>query len=114
VSVCDEEKVNLGYGVLNAELGLATQPLRPQDRVPRLASELDAPEDIQYRALELAQVAEETGIANGRNPSGVAAACLYLAGLEHGREYTQQRLADLADVSAITLRERYRELRAQR
>jgi transcription initiation factor TFIIB len=113
VAPCDRAKVELGYGVINRELALETTVLRPQEYIPALASKCEAPDDVHHRALELAHQAEKTGIANGRDPKGVAAACLYLAGRESGHDYTQEELADLADVSAMTLRERFWELREQ-
>jgi len=107
----DRTKVELGYGVLNTALELSTQVIRPSDRIPKLASACGAPDRVQHRAIELARVAEAEGIANGRNPAGVAAACVYLAGRECGQDYTQEALAGMADVSAVTLRKRFTELR---
>jgi transcription initiation factor TFIIB len=113
VAACDRAKVELGYGVLNRELGLETTIVRPQEYIPALASQCGVADQVQHRALELAHLAERTGIANGRGPTGVAAACLYLAGREYEAEYTQAELAEAAEVSTATIRERFRELREQ-
>lgn len=84
------------------------------DRLPKIASEYGVSSVVQSRAYELAALAEDTGIANGRNPRGVAAACLYLAGEEHDAGYTQSGLAAAADVSAATVGYRAAELRERR
>lgn len=112
VSCCSGSTVRLGYQVVNVELELATAPVTPLDLVPRLASACGASSAVERRALELASVAEEAGLANGRKPSGVAAGCLYVAGLESERRITQTELAEAASVSDVTVRERYNELQA--
>ena len=40
----------------------------------------------------------------GVNPSGFAAACLYVAGRERGRRFTQAAVAEAASVTANTIR----------
>lgn len=72
--------------------------------VPWVADAGDAPDAVQHRALELAQVAEERGTANGRKPSGVAAACLYRAAEECEWMVIQDVGADAANVTPLTLR----------
>jgi len=111
VARCSEQKITLGYRVLNVELGLDAQVVGVAERIPRFASAFNASDRVQHRALELAELAMDAGLTNGRNPSGVAGACLYLAGLESDRQYTQAELAHLADVSPATIRKRYYELR---
>jgi transcription initiation factor TFIIB len=107
-----QSRVRNAYRVLNDELGLPTPPPTPTDFVPRYASELDVTTDVRKRAHDLAARAVEAGIANGRQPSGVAAACLYYASRELGQSRTQAAVADVADVCPVTVRARWRELRA--
>ena len=64
-------------------------------------------DEVRSRAQRLATVAENEGLANGCNPAGVAAACLYVAAQECGEGVTQAVLAEMANV---TPRNRYREL----
>ena len=111
VARCREQKVQLGYRVLNTELGLEAAVVEPHDHVPGLATACAASETVRRRALDLATLAAETGLATGCNPAGVAAACLYLAGREGSAGHTQAELARLADVTPATLRARYYELR---
>ena len=113
-SACSVPQVVHAYGVLNEELGLETRLRRPQVFVSNTASACSGvPEQVHYRAIELAGVAESSGVANGRHPAGVGAACLYLASREEGHELTQTTIAEHADVSPVTLRKRYYELREE-
>ena len=100
----EHSRVTNGYKTLNTELGLPTQPVQPSAFVPRLASELDISDHIRQRARQLAADAESAGVTTGVQPAGFAAACLYTAGREHGRWVTQSAVADVADVSPVTVR----------
>jgi len=108
----EQSRVTNAYKTLNTELGLPTQPVRPSEFIPRLASELGISDAIRRRAVVLSKHHRETAISNGCRPSGVAAACIYKAAQEHGRSLTQQRVADAAGMSAVTVRARRDELNA--
>ncbi|RLM56587.1 transcription initiation factor IIB family protein [Halobellus sp. Atlit-31R] len=99
------------YDAINRELGLPVGPIDPAEYVPRFASRLDLSGDVERRAREYAGEAVERGFAVGRNPSGVAAACLYTAACDVGADLTQRDAADAADVTPVTLRSTYQDLR---
>jgi transcription initiation factor TFIIB len=99
-----QSRVTNAYTTLNTELGLPAQPVTPSAFVPRLASELDVSDQIRQRARRLAEASESTGATTGVRPSGFAAACLYKAGREQGRLLTQSDVAEVADVSPVTVR----------
>lgn len=111
VAQVERGRVANAYDVLNEHLGLATLCQRPTDFVPRIATATDAPDEVRHRALELADFAEESGIANGRSPSGIAAACLYRASEGHYWPVTQGEIADAANTSRPTVQVRNAELR---
>lgn len=96
--------------MLNQELGLPAVPPAPRQFVRRLASDLELSDETRRRAERLAKRAEEHGMANGRNPAGVAAGCLYEAARENGGEVTQTELGECADVSPMTVRKRWQEV----
>lgn len=110
VAACRYQRVKNDYKVLNAELELAAAVQRPKQLVPRIASACDVSRLAERRALELADVAWDEGLANGRAPSGIAAACVYMAVDEFGDAITQVDIAKTAGTSPVTLRGRYEEL----
>nr|WP_233340601.1 transcription initiation factor IIB family protein [Haloprofundus sp. MHR1] len=110
VARVDHSGVTNAYKTLNRELGLPTQPVAPQSLIPKLASELDVDKRVRRRARTLAERAHESMVANGCQPSGVAAACLYLASREHGQSLTQTQVAAAAGTTPATLRARRTEL----
>jgi len=103
-------ELKAAYDAMNRGLGLPTGPIDPAEYLARFASKLGAPTEVERRARELAEEARDSGLAAGRNPSGVAAACLYTAADEAGYGMTQAEVSEVADVSAVTVRSSYREL----
>lgn len=79
VSRADEDELAAAYAALNRELGLPTGPIDPTEYLPRYASRLGLGTDVERRARRYAEALVEAGALGGRNPSGVAAACLYAA-----------------------------------
>jgi transcription initiation factor TFIIB len=108
----ESTRVTNAYRTLNRELELPAPPMRSTSFIPRLISELELDHDIRRRANELAERAEGTTLTNGCQPSGVAAACVYLAAQEQGALITQSTVASAAEVSVVTLRSRRDELQA--
>jgi transcription initiation factor TFIIB len=106
----DRDELGVAYDALNRDLGLPTGPIDPREYLARFASELDLPPAVERRARELAERAREEGFDNGRNPGGVAAACLYTAAEGTDHAVTQRAAANVADVTPVTLRTTYEKL----
>ncbi|WP_255194873.1 transcription initiation factor IIB [Halorarius litoreus] len=106
----DADELRVAYDALNRELGLPTGPIDPRSYLARFTSALDLPREVEAAARELAERADDEGLTVGRNPCGVAAACLYAAATERGHSLTQAEAADVADVTPVTLRSTYHEL----
>jgi transcription initiation factor TFIIB len=79
--------------------------------VERYAEDLSLPEDIASRASDIVNDCEDAGIAGGKSPSGWAAAAIYNACVEADMKVRQDELTELADVTHVTIRNRYQEQR---
>ena len=79
----------------------------------RFASELGLSGEAQSKAIEIIEKAMEKGLTSGRGPTGVAAAALYIASVLLGERKTQRDVADIAGVTEVTIRNRYKELTEQ-
>ena len=115
VARVDIKEINQDYKCLNQDLELATPPPLPQDYIPRLASAVDASPRLERRAYQLSRSNAVGVLANGRQPNGVAAACLYHASKESRRSnvrLTQRTLAEEGYTTPTTLRKLWRELKA--
>jgi transcription initiation factor TFIIB len=108
----DQGELRAAYDALNRELGLPTGPIDPVEYIPRYATRLGVGPDVERRAREYAVDCRESGSTGGRNPSGVAAACLYTAARDCSADVTQAEAADVAGVTPVTVRNTYTDLRA--
>jgi len=109
-SKASQDELDVAYDAMNRSLGLPTGPVDPREFLARFASKLDLPSEIERVARKLAGELREQGRDAGRNPGGVAAACLYTAAKRADCNLTQQEAAAVADVTPVTLRSTYYEL----
>jgi transcription initiation factor TFIIB len=110
VSRIDEMEFKRTYRYIVRELSLEVAPADPAQYVPRFASELDLPEEVERRARELLDNAQSEGVTSGKSPVGLAAAAIYASSLLTNHKVTQSQVSDVTDVSEVTIRNRYQEL----
>lgn len=98
------------YRVLIKDLSLTIPVIEPERFVYRIASALNLPEHVVVDAIRILTEARQKGISSGKDPSGLAAAAVYIAALKHGYRRTQKEIANIAGVTEVTVRNRYKEL----
>ncbi|WP_232688498.1 transcription initiation factor IIB family protein [Halobacterium zhouii] len=97
---------------VTSELGIDLSGFADASRyVERYATELDLPDGVAERANDIVACCEDAGIAGGKSPSGWAAAAVYNASVEADLGVRQDTLTGLADVTHVTIRNRYQEQR---
>jgi transcription initiation factor TFIIB len=110
VSRVEKSEIARTYRYVVRELGLEVAPADPESYVPRFASSLELSEESERRARELLQNAKEQGVHSGKSPVGLAAAAVYAAALLTNEKTTQAAVSEVADISEVTIRNRYHEL----
>jgi transcription initiation factor TFIIB len=110
VSRVEKDEIARTYRYVVRELGLEIRPADPESYVPRFASDLDLSDEAERRARELLASAKEAGIHSGKSPVGLAAAAVYAAALLTNEKVTQSQVSDVANISEVTIRNRYKEL----
>ena len=110
VSRIDEMELKRTYRYLTRELGLEIAPTHPREYLGRFASELACDDETERLARELVEAAVEAGVHSGKHPVGIAASAIYGAGKLTGENLTQEDVSDVAQVSKVTIRNRYREV----
>jgi transcription initiation factor TFIIB len=104
----DETEIGRTYRYILGELDFGLEPIDPASYIPRFCSELDLSPLVEQTAISIVENTREA--ASGKSPTGFAAAAIYLAGVLSGEEKpTQKELADVADVTEVTVRNRYQE-----
>ncbi|WP_319379304.1 transcription initiation factor IIB [uncultured Methanocorpusculum sp.] len=113
VSRVSRKEIGRTYRFISRELGLKLLPTSPGDYVPRFCSGLGLKGEVQSRAMEILKQAGERELTSGRGPTGVAAAAIYISSILSGERRTQREVADVAGVTEVTIRNRYKELAEQ-
>jgi transcription initiation factor TFIIB len=110
VSRVSKKEIGRSYRFIARELLIHLRPTSPTDYIPRFGSELGLSGEVQSKAIELLKEATKKGLTSGRGPTGVAAAAIYIASVLCGERRTQRDVADVARVTEVTVRNRYKEL----
>lgn len=109
-SSIEKKEIGRTYRFVTRELGITILPSNPADYIARFASSLQLAAETQSKAVEILEKAQNAELTSGRGPTGIAAAALYVAALMHGEKRTQREVADVAGVTEVTIRNRYKEL----
>ena len=110
VSRVERMELTRTYRYVVRELSLEIQPADPESYVPRFASDLDLSDETERRARDLLRNAKGTAVLSGKSPVGLAAAAVYAASLLTNEAVTQSQVSEVADISEVTIRNRYKEL----
>ena len=100
------------YRLLIREMDIKMPVPDPARSVAKIASKVEAGEKTRRRALEILAKARQLGVAAGKDPVGLAASALYVASTLSGEDKTQRDIAQAAGVTEVTIRNRYKGLRA--
>ena len=106
----DKKEIGRTYRFVTRELGIRILPSNPVEYIPRFASALKLSAETQSKSVEILEMADNSELTSGRGPTGIAAASLYVAALINNEKRTQREVADIAGVTEVTIRNRYKEL----
>ncbi|BBL45267.1 transcription initiation factor IIB [Nanobdella aerobiophila] len=98
------------YKHLLQALKIKITPIEVTEYVHRFSSLLNLPPEVITTSVEIVEKAKEADITAGRGPAGVAAAAIYLACVKHGIQKTQKDIAEVAGITEVTIRNRYKEM----
>jgi len=112
VSMVSRKEIARCYRLLLKKLDITMPIDDPTKCVPKIASKLSVGEKCQQMAIEILKKAREARVSTGKHPMGLAATALYMACKVTGERRTQREIADAADVTEVTIRNRYNDLKA--
>jgi len=109
-SEVERKEIGRTYRFIVRKIGIKVTPSSPKDYISRFASVLHLSPKTQNEALKILKKAEVTELTSGRGPAGIAAAALYVAAVLNDEKKTQREVADVAGITEVTIRNRYKEL----
>lgn len=110
ISKVAKKQIGKNYRFLSKSLNIKLKPTSPADYIPRFASQLELSGRVEAKAIDIINEAKNKGLLNGKGPTGVAATALYVASILLGERKTQRDIAEIAGVTEVTIRNRYKEL----
>ncbi|KXA89034.1 transcription initiation factor IIB [candidate division MSBL1 archaeon SCGC-AAA259I09] len=106
----DKGEIGKTYRFLCRKMDIYLSPTDPVRYVARFGSKLEISGETQVKAIEIIRKAQKENLTSGKSPTGIAAAAIYIAALREGEQQTQRGTAEVADVTEVTVRNRYKEM----
>ncbi len=108
-----KKEIGRTYRFIVKELDINVPLTDPSYYISRFVSVLGLSGKVEAKGKDIVKKAIKSGLISGRGPTGVAAAAVYIAALLEGERRTQKEVANVAGVTEVTIRNRYRELKSK-
>ena len=99
------------YRLLLRELEMSMPVEDPIRCISKIASRAEISMQTQQSAIRVLKDARRKGVVAGKDPMGLAAAALYVACVLENEKKTQKEIAEIANVTEVTVRNRYKGLK---
>jgi transcription initiation factor TFIIB len=109
-STRSRREISRCYRLLQRELEIKMPIDDPAKYVSKIASHMRLSQKTQNMAIRLLEEAKKIQADVGKGPAGMAAAALYIVSIMKGEKVTQKELAKAAEVTDVTIRNRYKRL----
>ncbi|MDH5463690.1 MAG: transcription factor TFIIB [Nitrosopumilus sp.] len=99
------------YRLLSANLDdVQSASYNPAEFIERISSEVMVSEKTKRDARKILEFGRKIGITSGKHPMSMAVAAVYLAIQDNHEKVSQTRIAQASGISAVTIRNRVKEL----
>lgn len=107
------KKKNLqrAYRFLMKELELYPETYNPMEFVTRVSKAVGLSEKTERLSFKILTICEKKNVSTSKNPMAMAAAAINLASLMNGEKITQMKISKASGISAVTIRDRSREIK---
>ena len=109
-SSVNKKEVGRSYRFLIKELNYSIPPLKPSQYITKFSNQLTMQGKVEEIAHKILAAAKILKLTSGRGPTGIAAAASYIASVLTGERKTQREIAEIAQVTDVTIRNRYKVL----
>lgn len=106
----NRKEIGRSYRFLIKELDYFIPPLKPSQYITKFSNQLTMQGKVEEIAHKILTTAKDLKLTSGRGPTGIAAAASYIASVLTGERKTQREIAEIAQVTEVTIRNRYKEL----
>jgi transcription initiation factor TFIIB len=110
VSGIPKKEIASNYRFLVRKLKLFVPPVKPNQHITKLSNQIGLDGLTEGIAHKILIGAKKQKLTSGRGAKGIAAAACYIASIITGNYRTQREFAEAADLTEVTIRNRYREI----
>ena len=98
------------YRFLIKELEINPETFTPLDFVERVANAVGISNKTRIEALRIMNKVQDSGLTTSKNPLAMAAAVVHLSTLMNNEKISQIKIAKKSGISAVTIRDRTKEI----
>jgi len=109
-SPVNKKEVARSYRFLLKELNYYIPPVKTSQYITKFSNQLTMTGKVEEIAHKILFAAKELKLTSGRGPTGIAAVVSYIAAILTGERKTQREISEIAQVTEVTIRNRYKEL----
>lgn len=109
-SSLDRKDIARSYRFMIRELETSVPLSLSSRHATRFSNKLTISGRAEAIAIKILETAKKMRLTSGRSPTGIAAAAIYLATVITNERRIQREIAEVADVTEVTIRNRYKEL----
>jgi transcription initiation factor TFIIB len=109
-SLRKQKEISRAYRILVQHLQIEMPIDDPMDYATKIAEKAGVSCDVEGLAIKIIREAKSSRATMGKDPSGLAAAALYIASRLRKEKITQKRLAKAAGLTEVTVRNRTKGL----
>ena len=111
--IANADKVFAGkcYRLLLRNLKIRLQPIDSTTYLSKIANKGGISKKTLHRAIEMMSEIKEHPFSSGKDPTALSIAVLYAACLEQGENISQSHVAIAGEMSVVTLRKRFLDVK---
>ncbi len=98
------------YRYLAKCLKLKIPMITPLFYIDKFCEELQLSPQTRNEACRIIQLAKHKDLTSGKDPRGLAAAVIYIAGILRDEHCTQRDISRVSQITEVTIRNRYKEI----
>ena len=99
------------YRFLAKELDIHPETYNPREFVTRIAKAVGLSEKSERLAFKILTISEKKNVLASKNPMAMTAAAVNLASIMNNEKITQLKISEASGISAVTIRERSKEIK---
>jgi transcription initiation factor TFIIB len=110
LAMTSKKELGRSFRFMLRQLDIVAPPSQNANYAARFSNRLAISGKAEGIAIRILEIARQMKLTSGRGPAGIAAASTYIATVLTNERKTQREIAEIANVTEVTIRNRYKAL----